>query len=182
MSLRLQLRERTQTAHGRLDALWRIDRLREREPYTQFLQATASALVPLEARLQSGGVEKLLPDWPARSRAASVVDDLAGLGAGFSPATAPALDGAAAQFGALYVLEGSRLGGSLIAREVARSGDPAVLANRRYLGHGKAGRLWNDLLDRLERLPAAELERLCRGALETFALFEVAAREVLVTS
>lgn len=178
MSVRETLRDRTQAAHSRLDALWEVHRLRERAAYTRFLQATAAALVPLETRLVDRGVASLLPDWDARARAASVEADLLGLGASAVACAAPMLESEAELFGALYVLEGSRLGGAMIARAVAQSEDEAVLANRRYLGHGQAGRLWQSFLERLERLAPdeADLGRICAGARETFALFEGAAR------
>jgi heme oxygenase len=177
MSIRETLRERTAAAHQRLDGLWDIASLHERGPYTQFLQATAAALVPLEARLCETGVEALLTDWAMRSRTASIQADLAGLGAVAPSCPAPALASAEEQFGALYVLEGSRLGGAMIAREVARSQDEAVLANRRYLGHGQGDHFWQSFLEQLDRVPRteSELELVCAGASETFALFEAAA-------
>lgn len=179
MSLRETLRERTQAAHRRLDELWDVRALRQRAPYIRFLRANAAALVPLEARLVERGVGALLTDWAERTRARAIEADLAGLGAAAPFETAPALGTAAEQFGALYVLEGSRLGGVMIAREVARSEDGAVLANRRFLGHGEAGKLWRSFVEQLERVvPEAEAARACAGAQEAFALFETAAQSV----
>ena len=74
--------------------------------------------------------------------------------------------------GALYVVDGSALGGRLILNELRkRGGDETGLA---FLDpYGKAGgSLWRSLLAVLEREGArgeAELEAICHGAVQGFA-------------
>ena len=66
---------------------------------------------------------------------------------------APWLDGPGAALGALYVLEGSTLGGAVIGRHVARlHGEGVPLAY--YAGRGRAtGPLWRLFRERLDGLP-----------------------------
>jgi heme oxygenase len=114
-----------------------------------------------------------------RGRAALIAADLQGLGAEADPVAAlplcphmPAMRGAGDILGALYVVEGSTLGGLLIARAL----EPAVGENRRFfLGHGgEHGRLWLSFVARLDRLDAEPTQAAAaeRSALATFAAFE----------
>jgi len=75
--------------------------------YRVFLAANAAAVAPLEAWAEAAGAADVLPDWPARRRAAALDADLADLGVGQAPAPiSPDLGPASvsALFGALYVL------------------------------------------------------------------------------
>jgi heme oxygenase len=118
-------------------------------------------------------------DLAERGRAALIAEDLAGLGAAPAHIAAlplcgdmPPMRSAGDCLGALYVAEGSTLGGQLIARAL---GD-AVGDNRRFfLGHGgEHSRLWRRFLARLESLDAepAEAAAAERSALAAFAAFE----------
>ena len=115
-------------------------------------------------------------DLPERGRAGLIAADLAGLGAEASRlplcGDMPAFEGEGACLGALYVVEGSTLGGLVIARALA----PAVGENRRFfLGHcGEHGRLWRRFVARLDRLDAEPEEAGAAeaAALEAFAAFE----------
>jgi heme oxygenase len=118
-------------------------------------------------------------DLSERGRAALIAEDLVGLGASPSRLAAlPICDGLAPMqspgdyLGALYVAEGSTLGGQLIARALAE----AVGENRRFfLGHGgEHSRLWRSFVARLDRLDAepAEAAAAERSALAAFAAFE----------
>ncbi len=84
----------------------------------------------------------------------------------------PLLNGEADRLGALYVVEGSTLGGAFIAKALERS---AADARRFFRGHrGDHGRLWRNLvkaLDRLDDIPE-EADLAERAALSTFAAFE----------
>ncbi len=114
---------------------------------------------------------------PARARAGLLAEDLAGLGADELSALPlcadiPALGGEGDFLGALYVVEGSTLGGVFIARALA----PVVGDNRRFfLGHGgDHGRLWREFVKRLDRLDddPAQADAAERSASAAFAAFE----------
>jgi heme oxygenase (biliverdin-IX-beta and delta-forming) len=147
--------------------------------YVEFLLASAAAVIPLERALTARGVDRILPQWRARTREAALRQDLAALGA--SPSvdlSPPDVGGEARQFGILYVLEGSRLGGKILAREVQRDPDSRLRAATRYLRHGEDDRFWQSFLLKLEgsqatRRAAADA---VAGAQAAFAMFAVRSR------
>ena len=142
--------------------------------YRSFLLATAAAVFPLEQSLLAAGVGALLPDWTRRTRAAALRADLTDLGiTDVAAATAPPLAGAARMFGALYVLEGSRLGAKLLVPDLLAGVSTRVRAATRYLRHGEGHRLWQSFLTHLE---SSQDVRACpgeaiAGARLAFALF-----------
>ncbi|GEO98757.1 biliverdin-producing heme oxygenase [Methylobacterium haplocladii] len=95
-----------------------------------------------------------------RRRLGALDADLARLGLDATsiaalPAILPnALTSRASGYGALYVLEGSTLGGQVIGRSIAeRHGPNAEAACSYYRGHGRAtGRMWNAFRARLDGL------------------------------
>jgi len=172
------LRNATAGTHARLDALVEAQSFTRRAGYESFLTASAQALSAAEHMLEASGVAALVPDWPSRRRMPALEADLAGLGVRLpAPLETPAAPyGRDAMLGALYVLEGSRLGARVLLKRAQDSADPAIAANTRYLSHGAGARLWQTFLETLEADPslAAHPEAAVRAAEETFALFEAA--------
>jgi heme oxygenase (biliverdin-IX-beta and delta-forming) len=148
--------------------------------YVEFLLASAAAVIPLERALTARGVDRILPRWQARTREAALREDLEALDALDTLCAArrvgdatPDIGGEAHQFGVLYVLEGSRLGGRILARDVQAHPDARVRGATRYLRHGENDRLWQSFLSALE---ASEPTRraVCdaiAGAQAAFAMF-----------
>jgi heme oxygenase (biliverdin-IX-beta and delta-forming) len=85
----------------------------------------------------------------------------------------PALAGPQAALGALYVMEGSTLGGRVLVRHVARrlgvaEGMPGALY---FSGYGDAtGAMWRDFCVRLRAAPAGSAPEITAAALATFDL------------
>ncbi len=83
---------------------------------------------------------------------------------------------AAARLGALYVVEGSALGGRDLARHLSGLLGPDAVAGRRFfIGRGAGmGEAWRGYLSQLEAHAADPAARpgITQAALETFALFE----------
>jgi len=112
---------------------------------------------------------------PSRARAALLAEDMLGLGvtgatlAQLPRAALTPLCGEGEHLGALYVVEGSTMGGVIIARALGAFGD-----NRRfYLGHGADhGRLWRVFLARLDTLEGEAADAAERAAEQVFAAFE----------
>ncbi len=168
LTVRTRLRAATADAHERVDrAFSRFDWTR-REDYARFLQAQARALLPLERALDAGAGPSLAIGWAERKRGTALLADLAALGT-----TAPNGDNLApiaaraAALGTIYVLEGSRLGGSLIKRSVPTEFPAAFLAP------GPEGG-WRALLAVLEARLADEgaLAEATGAARDAFARFE----------
>jgi heme oxygenase len=177
--LRHRLKEATAAAHQDLDAQFATFDLTACKGYRRFLEASAAALLPLEAALERAGVARLFPDWPERSRRDAITADLARLGGTVRPMEEVTPLSRNAVFGTMYVLEGSRLGARYLLRRIAASDDPLLAEARAYLGHGAGRPLWPSFLARLEREPVTgddEAEAIA-GARQAFAMFaEAAAR------
>src|ERR1700761_420108 len=150
-SAREYLKLSTRDLHSRLDAAAGVMRLETYPGYGDFLAAHAAALIPLEAALEKGGIDRLLPDWALRRRSAALSDDLADLGLSCEALAAPTFRSEAGLLGAAYVLEGSRLGARVVLGRVGAE------SPTRYPSHGEGMRFWPNFLAVLER--SAEVRR-----------------------
>lgn len=164
-----RLRARTAPAHDAVDAAFGAHDLAEPGSYRAFLLAHALALPAAEAALAT---HPDLPPW--RERTSLLAADLADLGAAMPEPLAFALPGAAgAAWGALYVTEGSRLGGVMLARGV-----PEALPSR-YLAARHGSGEWRALLHAIEaegaKNGAAWIDAAVAGAEACFALYRRAA-------
>jgi heme oxygenase (biliverdin-IX-beta and delta-forming) len=180
------LRSTTRQAHQQLDhhpllvPLLRADLTQAQ--YAQVLLAMLWMHAPLQssllAALQRHDMSYALsdrPTWLRQDLAQFAIDgDVALVKLGNWPA--PDLDSPAAVIGALYVLEGSSLGGRFIARQLAASlGLNAENGGRFFQGHGAATEThWGDfLLFAMAHCPAAAGVEACRAATDLFARFEL---------
>ncbi|RYU78796.1 biliverdin-producing heme oxygenase [Hymenobacter persicinus] len=135
----------------------------------QFLADMYGFLQPYEVRLQSAS---LGPEWEVsrRLRAPLILQDLhrnpAAPGLPLCP-DMPPLDTQAQLLGAMYVLEGSTLGGQVIARQLAKAGIPARTF---FQGAGeRTGPQWKLFCQLLtEAAPAAGPDELVQSASLTF--------------
>jgi heme oxygenase len=175
ISARFALRSATADAHARLDALFSSFDLADPADYGRFLQAQAGAFAPMEAALDAAGVTAIVPDWPDRRRSHALSADLSGLGLTEpAPVAVPVLTTEAAILGALYVLEGSRLGGALLVRTVP-DGLPKTFLTP---GNPAAWRAFVTLLD--ERLSSSTaLEQASGAAASAFQAFASSASQIL---
>jgi heme oxygenase len=174
---RFRLRDATAPDHAAVDRVYAGFDLSSPQDYRAFLEAQHSCLAPLEEGLTASDVGTLLPDWPARRRTALLVEDLDALGA---PHVRPmtltlALPGPAAILGAVYVLEGSRFGGAVLARRLP-FGTPA-----RFLGAPAEPRSWRTLVEMLDRHldGEARMDAAIAAARAVFDAFTAAGRQRL---
>jgi len=175
--LREKLKQSTAAVHRRLDATFSEFDLTGISGYRRFLEASAAALLPLEAALERSGVVDVFPDWPQRSRAAAIADDLGRIGGIACPLPPPAPLSRNEMLGAMYVLEGSRLGARYLLRAIADCGEPTIAEATRYLGHGSGLPLWRTFLAKLESEPVTSRDEaeIISGARNAFAMFARAA-------
>jgi len=170
----LALREATRAGHDTVDALFGQFALDDVLSYAAFLTAHAKALIPVE---DWADCARLIPHWTGRKVA--LYHDLDALGRPlppFEPLDWPR--DLAGRWGAAYVLEGSRLGGGMLSRQVP-PGLPCA-----YLGavHERGG--WQNFL----RLLEAQAEQggpdwqaaAIASAGRTFALYARAARSMAI--
>lgn len=168
-----RLRRETSQLHAEVER--RVDilnRVRSLENYRTLLEKFYGLHCSLEAQIYTidSPVRKWLPDLELRRRTTALRSDLAMLG-NADPDRLPlapcqSLETAAQHFGCLYVMEGSTLGGQVIARHVhERLGLTSGNGCDFFMGHGvRTGALW---------------ERF-RDALGTFATCQPVAHEEIV--
>lgn len=165
------LRAATADAHERVDRAFSAFDLTGRDGYTRFLLAQAEAFLPVEAAIDAAGADAFLTDWPARRRSANLLADLDRLDARLPIGADRLLFRSREEiFGAIYVLEGSRLGGRMLARSI-----PADLP-RSFIGTTDAG-LWRTLIEVLDKHLISEEQHglAIAAARRVFGLFEAGA-------
>ena len=124
--LRERLRDATSAAHRALDAQLSAFDLTVFSGYRRFLQASAGALLPLEAALIEAGVARMFPDWPERARSAAIAADLGRLDSAVQATVSVPPLTRSGVLGTMYVLEGSRLGAKFLLKAVADAADPRI--------------------------------------------------------
>jgi len=175
----MYLRALTAPAHERVDAAFSHLSLTDPTGYRRFLHAHQMILPECERVLAESGAADLLPDWPSRVRAPALAADIATVGGMPAPGIARLAPlSPAGVWGMLYVLEGSRLGGAVLARRVQDNPDPLCRAATRYLRHGEGLRLWPGFVAALEAAPVVQddPDTVIASALAAFDLFEAAAQ------
>lgn len=140
MSAMAELRSRTMGGHARVDECYSRFDLADRDQYRSFLLAHALVLPGLEQVIAEH------PDLPAfRRRTSLLADDLRALGEPMPEALnyeKPMRGGHL--WGVLYVVEGSRLGGGLLAQRVGHGLAASFLNARHHQGEWRTlGKLIN---------------------------------------
>jgi len=117
-----------------------------------------AALVPVaEAFIYGSGHLDDLPNAAARSRSIALGDDLAVFGLEPPrPVDMSFLHSRGGVAGLLYVLEGSRLGATVIRRRLAQSGEAFPTS---FLSHGEGSGLWPSFLHWLNSTQWSDRER-----------------------
>ena len=140
--------------------------------YRSLLLRLYGFYIPFEA---TAGIGAERSGWLADDLKMLGVDSRA-LGAAPLCQDIPGLDTAEARLGALYVVEGSALGGRELGRNIARVLGRETIAGRRFfLGRGAGtGAAWRAYLAKLSDHSSDPASRvtIIDAALETFAVFE----------
>ena len=169
MSAHAELRAATASDHEAVDAAFERFDLGEPGSYADFLTAHARALPPVEAALAARGGP------PVRPRAPLLYADLAALGRApppVLPVAAPRTEAEA--FGMAYVIEGSRLGGSMLARRIGAGLPHAYLSAAHLPGEWRA---FGQALDAAAAAGGdAWIAQCGAAARQVFALYARAAR------
>ncbi len=77
--------------------------------------------------------------------------------------------------GALYVLEGSTLGGQIIVKHLQKAMPPSFVNAAYFLGYKqRTGSMWKDFLQQLTALPQSTLQeqQIIKGAITTFKIID----------
>ena len=170
------LRAATRPVHERLDRLVDL-RAWDRATHQWWLQRMLGLHEPLERELAAWAEEPVVA---ARRRSPQIEADLRTLGMTAAsvralprsplPPLPPAPAGSRA-LGQLYVLDGSALGGAVIAHHAIAAGVPENACTS--LAHSKARIVcWRETRQRLDDLGPDALAQAVRAAVELFAVFE----------
>lgn len=119
-----KVRAATRLLHQSLDQrlVAHIDILENKQQYAHLLLLFYGFFKPVYSRIDAGIDILCLPDYLSRRRPEQILIDLDELGLLYQPHLCrqlPVIDSNAAAFGALYVLEGSTLGGVMIKKMIA---------------------------------------------------------------
>ena len=168
------LREATAAAHDAIDRQLQLGADLALDRYVRILQGFEGFLSAWEPAVAAVVAPGQRAWFSGRSRLAFLRQDLAVLAPGATPVPAPMLPplpNPSAAFGAMYVLEGSALGGQVIARRVAeRFGFDARRGAAYFHGFGdRTGGLWREFRERLEaEVGPARRGDACAAAVATF--------------
>lgn len=186
------LRAATAQAHRRLERVTGLTSpTLERAGYRHALACLLRVVEPLEAAVSDALPPRLQAFAASRRKAALLRADLICLAADRDPGGSigaaaarapdpvrlPRLGGTAAAFGALYVLEGSMLGGMVIAPHVERRlGVSPGACTRYFRAYGEdAGRMWRAWREMLAReVAAGDCDEAILAAVGAFEAFGAA--------
>ena len=172
------LRSETSQAHDTLDRAHDGGDFASLDDYGRFLETQARIFPAAEAYLAASPEFRTLSDWADRLRSDALMADLAALGRNQPPLLSFSFEdrpGVAA--GIAYVLEGSRLGGKLIARKLERGGLQGAPVS--FIAHGADDRFWPRFTAWLSARDQgkAYAEDALAAANATFGLFLVAVKQ-----
>ena len=157
--------------------LRQIQLITETEDYTRLLDLFYSYFGALELLIAEYISPEYLPDLSKRRKADLITQDILSLNGRvpqLSESTAlPVIKNNYQAFGALYVIEGSSLGGIHIAKMIQKK-LPGIDAFLFFSGYGdKTHEKWNQFKHILDQLPGspANINQIITGALDTFLKF-----------
>lgn len=172
------LRRETRLDHEAVENIMPVMRKDlDRDMYLSVLRRLFGIVEAWETTSRTGLPPKLIPLAEERSRLGLLTDDLQDFGVvdlNLPKPILPCFTGVAETLGAMYVMEGSRLGGQFIARHVESVlGLTSGRGSRYFRGFGdETGRKWTELLKVLEtEVPAHETADSIRGAKKMFSAF-----------
>lgn len=181
--LRPRLRAGVVALHARLDRMIEVSCLGEPLEFRRLLAIHYAALGAIVPALEGAGATRLFPGWDGRSRLFALEADMAEWGSHASHCVSVEASFRSDQevWGALYAVEGSRLGNQVLLRRLAKHRD---LGQRtmRFLAHcPEEGVTWPRLVARLEALDyrGEDFEAALRGAETVFATYLMAAGSTL---
>ena len=177
--LSLQLKEKTTMVHKESEKkmIAQLKKISTTEDYILFLNWLYGYYKPLEERLAPWVTSELIPDTEKRSHAGNILLDIQESGISTPPPEIaedlPRIDSFARAMGALYVLEGSTLGGRIIATMITRQ-LRSVKSLFFFNSYGKeTENMWLIFKSYLDRPYTEEEEKeILSAATETFITFK----------
>jgi heme oxygenase len=140
------IKEATKAAHQQLEVIVvkKLKSIRNPEDYADLLKHFYVYFSKVEQVITPFITKEILPDYGDRRNSSYLKNDIEALGASVTDlpfAQAPAIDNTMAALGALYVLEGSVMGGRIIVQMLEKAGITTGISF--FSGYGEAtGTMW----------------------------------------
>lgn len=176
-----KLRENTKTAHIELEKVLvqKIKSIHTTNDYLEILVYFYQFFAPLEMAIFSQ-IEAVLPDSAQRRKSEWIVEDFHSLAPSYPPISPypyiPEINSPSQAIGALYVIEGSTLGGQVICKMVAqRLGISTKTGFVFFSGYGEnTSTMWENFKNYINGIKwgVEEEKELIDSANRTFTLFK----------
>lgn len=171
------IKEATKDAHVALEkqVVQRLKSIRSNADYAALLKYFYAYFNHVEKAIAPYITESLLPDYKDRRNSGYIKNDILALGSAIEdlPATTvPAIDNHVKALGALYVMEGSIMGGSIIVKMLEKGGITDGVSF--FSGYGEAtGPMWGKFVAVMNREAITDTQQadMIRTANETFEHF-----------
>jgi heme oxygenase len=169
------VKEATQQYHTEVENLLlpKLSSISTADDYAAILKMFYGYFSPLERCIQQHLTAAYLPDVPERRKAAAILDDLQAIGQSTAHiehcTMLPQIENTAQAFGAMYVLEGSSLGGKVIAKMLLKNEALSVTEDALHFFSGykeETGSRWKTFLTALNG--QTETKEIVASANETF--------------
>ncbi len=171
------IKEATKAGHQDTEkkVITRIKHIKTEQDYLQLLRCFYAYFSAVERAIAPYMTASILPDHEERRNSAYIKADIQELGGDFNnlpAATAPSVTNNLQAMGALYVLEGSIMGGPYIVQMLKKMGITGGFSF--FSGYGEnSGHMWHSFTESLNSLPKSELDKVTAvdTAMETFRRF-----------
>jgi heme oxygenase len=174
--IRTMLRARIATLHNRLDRMMNLSCAGGALGLERFLSIHYGALTVLVPALERAGADLVCPEWGARTRLEALEEDLSVLPTHPHKPLAhrPSFASPPEIWGALYALEGSRLGNLVVLRVVIECGSEDERRATRFLSCGSEEQTaWGKFVAKLDdqRYSGEAVESAALGAERVFETY-----------
>lgn len=170
------LREQTTVAHQQLEkiVITRLKNIRSDADYAAFLKVFYAYFLRLEETIKPFITAAILPDYAERRHADSIAADIKSCGGSLNDlieVSVPVIDSTVKALAALYVMEGSVMGGSIIVKILANHG--ITTGTSFFEGYGPDTRSkWSFFVEKLSlHIPEEHYPEAINTATATFSKF-----------
>ncbi|RBQ02512.1 biliverdin-producing heme oxygenase [Pedobacter miscanthi] len=175
--LSTNIKEATKAEHQNLEkqVVLKLKAIRSNADYADLLKHFYAYFNHIEASIKPYITESILPDYAQRRNSSYIKADILELGGDITDlpyTTVPKIENAVQALGALYVLEGSIMGGSIIVKMLEKGGVTQGVSF--FSGYGEAtGMMWGNFVAVLNAQAKTEQdeEEAIVAANETFKHF-----------
>lgn len=175
--LSTNIKEATKAAHQNLEkkVVLKLKAIRNQADYADLLKHFYAYFSHIEETIKPFITESILSDYAQRRNSGYIKADILELGSNISElpyTTVPEIENAVQALGALYVLEGSVMGGSIIVKMLEKEGVSKGISF--FSGYGEAtGMMWGNFIGVLNGQAKTEQdeEQAITAANETFKHF-----------